>query len=162
MRLFGTTLLALMFGGQALFWVQNRDGDVQQARQTSPDIASDTGASGTTSAPKQRSAIYYAAITDRPVFSQTRRPLDAKIDVVAAPVVEAPEPVPEPEALPTVTLLGLMGGTEKPRALLSVEGAAPLWLSVGQTTGPWTLSDAGSNWLEITADDQKIRLELFK
>lgn len=113
-------------------------------------------------APRMRSEVYYAAITERPLFAATRRPFVAEtVTVEETPILEEP-PAPDAEILPAVVLFGLMGGTDMRQALISVEGAQPEWISVGDKLGPWTLTDAGSDWLELSFDAQKIRLELYE
>lgn len=161
-RLIGTAFLALVFIGLAFMAFQSFEPQETSHRPEPQRETEGLAKADSSNAPQKRSSVYYAAITDRPVFSQTRRPADTLVEEVVTEIEPAPQPEPQTAKLPTVNLLGLMDGTDKPRALLSVEGATPLWLSVGQTAGPWTLTEAGPNWLEITADDQKIRLELFK
>jgi hypothetical protein len=46
--------------------------------------------------------------------------------------------------------------------LISVEGGEPLWLSEGEKIGGWTITSAGEDWLELAAENNKVRLELFE
>lgn len=113
---------------------------------------------------QERSDVFYQAILDRPVFEITRRPIDPEANApepehVPEPVVEAPEPTPK---LPNVSLLGVMSTGSRIQALISVDGGELFWLSEGENIGGWTITGAGEDWLELAADNNKVRLELFE
>ncbi len=112
----------------------------------------------------ERSDVYYQAILDRPVFELTRRPIDPEAEIpepepTPVVVVEAPEPAPE---LPNVSLLGVMSTGSRIQALISVDGGELIWLSEGESIGGWTITGAGEDWLELAAENNKVRLELFE
>lgn len=162
-RVLGTTCLVAIFMGLGNAALNERtQSDAEPQNAVNNEVQSEQSAASASAMPRKRSDIYYTAITDRPLFAQSRRPMvpDDAEPVAVVPVEVPPEP--EDTALPSVALLGLMGGTDMRQALVAVEGNVPEWLSIGDKLGPWTLSDAGSDWLEISSDTQKIRLELYQ
>ena len=109
--------------------------------------------------PIRRSDVYYQAITDRPIFSETRRPFTPE-QAPPEPVSESPQKTTE--APPLVRLLGVMSGAEQTRVLVSVDGNTPIWLSQGEKIGAWTISETGTDWFEIASGEQSIRLDLYE
>lgn len=133
--------------------------------------AEDSGADATSERPRsmstqERNDVFYQAILDRPVFEITRRPIDPEAEElepepepIPKPVVEVPEPAPQ---LPNVSLLGVMSTGSRIQALISVDGGELLWLGKGDNIGGWIITGAGKDWLELAADNNKVRLELFE
>jgi len=113
-----------------------------------------------------RPAVYYAAITDRPLFEPGRRPY---VEQAAAPE-QMPEPVAEPPApvqatelpAPELSLQGVMMIDNNTVALIAINGGIPDWVSKGDPVDDWTLSEIGSDWVEISRDARRIRVEMYK
>lgn len=146
-----------------------RAAEVSQIKITSPETVHERDVP-TSSAPQtratQRPAVYYAAITERPVFDPSRRPY--------VPVAVAPEPVPEPveEAPepsqpkevppPELTLQGIITRDERTAALIGINGEVPSWVTQGDPVADWTLNDIGNDWIEISRDARIIRMDMYK
>ena len=163
LRLLGTgVLLGLCAAASFAAWqtdttIQPKPVAVDTQQESEPAVA------GRERETYERNDVYYQAILDRPVFEISRRPVEPDTELPEAepeiPVMEVEDPAPE---LPNVSLLGVMSTGSRTRALISVEGNEPLWLSEGDKIGGWTITSAGEDWLELVAEDNKVRLELFK
>lgn len=115
----------------------------------------------------QRPDAYYAAITERPVFSPLRRPYVPKVVtsapiskpvlVVSKPVVQAAEAPP-----PEVTFQGVITRDERTAALIGLNGEAPTWVVQGDAIAGWTLSNIGNDWIEISRAARSIRVDMYK
>jgi hypothetical protein len=113
-----------------------------------------------------RPEVYYAAITDRPLFEPGRRPFIGK---TTAPE-QVPEPVAEPPATaepkelppPVLSLQGVMTIDNNTVALIAINGSIPDWVSKGDPVSDWTLSEIGSDWVEISRKSRRIRVEMYK
>ncbi len=162
LRLVGTGSLAALLAGAIAFAVE-RDVEVerntvQNALEDHESLAQPIRSPST----QERSDIYYQAILDRPVFEITRRPIEPQAEAPEPEpeiIVEMPAPAPE---LPKVSLLGVMSTGSRIQALIAVEGGEALWLTEGEKIGGWTITGAGKDWLELAAEDNKVRLELFE
>lgn len=114
----------------------------------------------------QRPVVYYAAITDRPLFEPTRRPFmreEAVPEFTAEPVDEAPAPAAPTELPPPeLTLQGVMTMDNNTVALIGINGDIPAWVSKGDTVSGWSLSKIGSDWVEISREARRIRVEMYK
>lgn len=116
-----------------------------------------------------RPAIYYAAITDRPLFEPDRRPYVAEPQTpppepepLAVPIIEEPEPVVQVEAPPpTLSLQGIMTRDNKNAALIGIDGADPEWMAQGEPISTWVLSEIGNDWIEISRDARRIRVDMY-
>ena len=117
---------------------------------------------------RDRPDIYYQAITDRPLFSPTRRPIELapltsvpqepEEDIV---VVEEPAPeqvIPEPDAI----LLGVMTNGALGSALVSLDGAQAVWRSEGDDLNGWTLRSIEADAIELNEADRSLRIELYR
>ena len=149
--------LAALFGAALL-----RGSDQAQPMAERPDIAEIPNAGEATLAlPQPRPPVYYAAITDRPLFAPGRRPgvEEAAPEPVAAPVET---PMPEPDATPPdLRLLGTLDTARRQSALVALYGGEPRWVPVGDTIDGWTLSDVGADWIELSLNSRTVRLELY-
>lgn len=114
----------------------------------------------------QRPAIYYAAITDRPLFEPSRRPYtqeETAPEPKPDPVVEAPTPTAPAELPPPELILqGVMTLNDNVAALIGINGETPEWVSKGDPVSDWTLSEVGSDWIEISRKARHIRVEMYK
>lgn len=159
-RLCGTGLLAVAFV-VALLGLFSEDIATEAPKAIDPEPASLPEDSAAAPRPT-RTDTYFAAITDRPLFSETRRPND----------MQSPEPVEQPTrvateenarpAPPDVQLLGILADGSSYAALLSVNGADPIWFAEGTKIGAWTIEETGADWLELTLETERMRLELFE
>ena len=118
--------------------------------------------SGETASRSPRAEIYYDAVTDRPLFSETRRPRDAEapeLEPVPAPVVtQTPEPPPAP---PDITMHGVITTSDQSSALLGIDGAAPEWIALNTDISGWVLTEIGPDWVRITRDSQTLKVEMY-
>ncbi len=162
LRLLGTGSLAALLAGCIAFAVQR---DIAVEPEEVGSDRNDQGSaaqSARTPATLERSDVYYQAILDRPVFEITRRPIEPQAQTPEPePEVAVVAPPPAPE-LPKVSLLGVMSTGSRIQALIAVEGGEALWLTEGEKIGGWTITGAGKDWLELAAEDNKVRLELFE
>jgi len=113
---------------------------------------------------RPRPAVYYEAIIQRPVFSPSRRPV-APMPAALEPEPETPAPAvsePEPVAVPQLRLLGIIGNGSERSALISNQGGDPAWIGQGGSIAGWQIGSVGPDWIEITLDSQKIRIEMYE
>ena len=108
-----------------------------------------------------RPAIYYEAITDRPLFAPDRRPFTPVI-IAPAPPSSEPEPEPIPELPPELVLMGTMGTAQNPIALIEHDGASAEWAAVGTDFEGWALTDIGPDWIVISDGTTDLRLDMFQ
>lgn len=110
-----------------------------------------------------RPAVYYEAITERPVFSPARRPVAPEETEAVVEEPPAPEPAPEPAAAapPAIRLLGVIGTGNRRSALVSHQGAEPAWITVGTVIEGWTLAEIGPDWIEMVNSPQRFRVEMY-
>ncbi|MEL7092554.1 MAG: hypothetical protein AAFN94_12545 [Pseudomonadota bacterium] len=116
-------------------------------------------------APNPRQDTFFAAITDRPLFSETRRPVVEQAAPAPEPEVEIAAPAaapPSESAVPDAVLLGVLTGGARTAALLSIAGADPEWLSQGARIDSWTLAEVGSNSVLFKENEREHRVELYQ
>ena len=164
LRIAGTLTLGLVAAGLVNIGLNRDRSDPEPLAANAPITAAEETTVASL-APRERSDAYYQAVLDRPVFEISRRPIAPKPEEPkSAPIkeiatIEPPAPAPE---LPDVRLLGVMSSGTQSRALISVDGGDPLWLSEGENLGGWTVNRTGEDWLELTAQDKTLRLDLFE
>jgi len=113
-----------------------------------------------------RPELYYRAITDRPLFSPTRRPHDfAPPALLEETVVEA-DANPEPDELltgpPDVILKGVMFSDAHKSALISVDGAAADWLDDGVLIEEWRLQINSPAEILLERGEDAVRVGLYE
>ncbi|WP_299695261.1 hypothetical protein [uncultured Tateyamaria sp.] len=114
--------------------------------------------------PNARNEAFYTAITDRPLFAETRRPFVAEapaltpVEAEAEPEAPAPPPVLPP---PEVRLLGVLSGGAREAALLSIAGGDPEWFDIGSDIDGWRLSDIAPAEIQLTQNERALRVELY-
>jgi hypothetical protein len=134
----------------------------------SEEVALEATAEAPDLVPDQRPEIYFAAILDRPLFAQSRRPqVLESASVQEAPVlIPEPAPAPEPEAVilpePNVALLGITAGGAQNSALISVEGAEPEWLEEGSNISGWRIEGIKPSAIELSESGRSLRIELYR
>lgn len=112
----------------------------------------------------RRPAVYYAAITDRPLFAPLRRP--------AAPDDGQVQALPQAEAAPTAdlqaetvvpvfTLHGTMAMADTGSALIGADDQPPEWLSVGGSIAGFTLNTVGPDWAQLSSSKTELKLDLY-
>jgi hypothetical protein len=116
--------------------------------------------------PPPRPDVYYAAITERPLFSPQRRPTPEPGQApVAEPEPAAAAPAPEPVAVeltrPDLRLLGTMTGGARSTALIAQAEGEPVWLAEGDAIGGWTLSAISADSVELSRDSGSFRVDLY-
>ena len=128
-----------------------------------PDIAAPTA---TPDQLVQRPAVYYAAITERPLFEPSRRPYTPETKTLPPepePVIETAKPdEPTEQPPPAITLQGIMAGDERNTALVGVNGGSPVWVSKGDPVADWTVSNIGNDWIEISRKSRSIQVDMYK
>ena len=116
--------------------------------------------------PNARDDAYYTAIVERPLFEETRRPVQdtaAPVQDEAAPEPEADPPAPPAERpVPDVRLLGVLSGGARTASLLSVAGDDPQWRSVGDDIDGWNLSEIAASHVLFTDQERAYRVELYQ
>lgn len=143
--------------------------EVSQIMITSPETALKQDVPTASASPTQvtqRPAVYYAAITERPVFDPSRRPYTPEAvasEPVPEPVEEAPEPSqPQEVPPPELTLQGIITRDEQTAALIGINGETPSWIAQGDPVADWTLNNIGNDWIEISRDARIIRVDMYK
>lgn len=147
--------------------------EASQTKIASPKIASTQNVLTPSASPTQliqRPAVYYATITNRPVFAPSRRPYVPEIIApkpVSMPAPESVEEAPKPAqqieiAPPEVVLQGVIARDERTAALIGINGESPAWVGQGDQVAGWTLSDIGSDWIEISREARSIRVGMYK
>lgn len=116
--------------------------------------------------PNARNDAFYAAITDRPLFQQSRRPNTPQTEVVATPEPEAPAPeAPAPPTIappPDLRLLGVISGGARSAALLSLAGDDAQWQNIGARIEGWTLDEIAADHVVLTENERAHRVELYQ
>ncbi|WP_170328195.1 hypothetical protein [Ruegeria arenilitoris] len=107
-----------------------------------------------------RSKIYYAAIVERPLFAPERRPITPQKTDAEQEAVVVVESTPSSER-PAVSLHGVMVDTNGRKALISAAEASPEWAELGAKVNGWTVSDIGSNWVELKLATETFRFEMY-
>lgn len=122
-------------------------------------LAAQPDAQAVTLLPGRHPAIYFAAITDRPLFAPTRRP---GMELAATPTAP-PQPVSAVPSDPTadVQLLGTIMMGERASALLVIGNQPPSWIGVGTVVAGFKLSGVGPDWAELASDTKTVRLDLY-
>lgn len=126
-----------------------------------------TDAEATRLSPRARPDIYFAAITDRPVFEQSRRPIESAPVADEEPSVPESEPVvtPEPEGKipePNIVLLGVLTGGARNSALIALNGAEPEWVRQSAEVAGWILTTIESDAIELNEADRSLRIDLYR
>ncbi|MEQ6204725.1 hypothetical protein ABMC88_16910 [Sulfitobacter sp. HNIBRBA2951] len=113
---------------------------------------------------RKRPDVFYAALLERPLFAPGRRPVVAEpeIEVVAQQEVREPTPEPTKAPAPDLGLLGVMGTDNTNSALVANAGGDPIWITTGTTIAGWTVTNIGTDWLELNLDDETIRIEMYQ
>ncbi|WP_457645940.1 hypothetical protein [Profundibacter sp.] len=164
--LVGTSLLIALVAMLGLKVFQNiRTKPVQNT--VSVPVPQNIPASSSATAPvTNRPAVYYAAITERPLFDPTRRPYAPEQVAVEPEVDEVPKaPTPEPEQEtppPSISLQGIMTRDNKKAALIGINDGDSVWVLQGDPVADWTLSNIGNDWIEISRDARNIRVDMYK
>ena len=116
--------------------------------------------------PPQRPDIYFSTITNRPVFVESRRPLEVTLSIIEEDPESSPLREPEPEVevdvpTPNLVLLGVLAGGARNSALVSLDGAAPEWVREGTYIAGWRLTTIEADAIELNETDQSLRIELY-
>ncbi|MEP6016989.1 MAG: hypothetical protein ABJ251_00700 [Paracoccaceae bacterium] len=161
--LLGTTFLGLAAAGTtALAWQQLHVTANYALPEERVVQADDVNVKSNKATLAERPDVFYSAITERPLFSQTRRPATFE-PAIEEPVVEVVEEKPQQEAPPpNVALHGVSGSVDNLRALLSIEDGAPDWFLTNAIIQQWVLSEIGSDWIVLRRNDKSFRVELYK
>ncbi|MEE9455322.1 MAG: hypothetical protein V3V13_13210 [Paracoccaceae bacterium] len=112
-------------------------------------------------------AVYYQAITERPLFSAERRPISLAPVEVIQEVTEEPEPIeiiPEPEPVIQInfTLHGTMVLNGNNMALIGADEASPVWVKQNALISGWTLREITPEVVKLHRDSDIIELFLYE
>lgn len=135
---------------------------------TGPEAQDASGASARqiSLVPNARDDAFYTAITDRPLFQDSRRPIVPEAEVLPEPEVEVAEPEapapPQDIPPPDVRLLGVLSGGVRTSALLSLAGDDPQWQDIGAQIEGWTLEDIEADHVVFTEQERAHRVELYQ
>lgn len=130
------------------------------------DTTTDQSARQISLVPNARDNAFYTAITDRPLFQESRRPIAPQIEEAEEPEAEAPVPTAPtvlPQAPPpNVRLLGVLAGGARTAALLSISGDDPQWQNIGSDVAGWTLDQIAADHIVLTEQERAHRVELYQ
>lgn len=162
----GTTFLTIS-AGVALLWSWTSVlGTVVPAPPALPDLRDTATGQETTrpdTLPVPRPAVFYAAITQRPLFAPSRRPGKPLADA-ALPDITSTDPVVSvvpPAPAPSITLKGTALTRDGWTALIGTEDQPAKWVSLGGTLYGFTLVAVGPDWAELTSETSDLKLELY-
>lgn len=164
--LIGTgALLALATASFILAWDVAQTQPPMFAIPGSPDAAvADASPDPRLAGRRVRPDVYYQALTDRPLFSPTRRPVS----------FAEPEPEPEPEPViavpsapavpvpPVLRVLGVIGSGAGLSALISHNETEADWLTSGDEIDGWTIAEIGPDWIQLSLGPQTFRVEMYQ
>ncbi len=115
-----------------------------------------------------RPGVYYQAITERPLFSATRRPIstEPEEEVIEEAVVEPPiiielDPIIEDDPV-SFSLHGTMETNGKSLALIGTDGGPPEWIPENGLITGWTLREITAELAEFHKDTEVIRVYLYE
>lgn len=155
-------LVALLGLGLISQYSQDDSRTASLTEPASGNLAVAPASSGAAKLP-MRPGVYFAAITERPIFAPSRRPVQSVADETPVPTEVVAEPSPEVnEAAPTVKLHGIRGQGEEYSVLLSGDGLAPEWIGPGASIGGWMVSEIGSDWITMKNGENSQRVELYQ
>ena len=112
----------------------------------------------------RRPAVYYAAITDRPLFAPSRRPTPP--DGSQAAVLPQAEAAPAVDlstetVVPVFTLHGTMAMAGAGSALIGADNQPPEWVAVGGSIAGFTLNTVGPDWAQLSSSKTELKLDLY-
>jgi hypothetical protein len=114
--------------------------------------------------PVRRPAVYYAAITDRPLFAPLRRPVPpdsglAEAQPEAAAVPEAD--IADQAVVPVLALHGTMVMSGGGSALIGVDDQPPEWIAVGGVIAGFTVNSIGPDWAQLSSSKTDLKLDMY-
>lgn len=164
--LLGSTLLLAGAGYAVFLALQHDPVTIPVIREQGAHLQGDASARKIGLAPNPRTEPYYTAITDRPLFEATRRPVsqeaapepepEVEVEEVTAPA--APTEIPAPD----IRLLGVLTGGARSSALISLAGDDPQWLGEGAQVDGWALSEIAPDHVLLTEKQRELRVELYQ
>lgn len=162
----GTGLLLSAMGFVVFSATQHASTDIPLISGPSNNAFSETSARQISLVPNARDDAFYTAITDRPLFQESRRPIVPEAETTAEPEVKAPEPeAPEPPQVappPDVRLLGVLSGGARTAALLSLAGEDAQWQNIGAEIEGWTLDRIETDHVIFKTQERVHRVELYQ
>ena len=163
--LFGSLCLLGLMAGVGLFastqsWTEVQDQSSANLIPLSENVQSSARSVAPLLPP--RPDIFYDAITARPLFSPTRRPIEATAELVAVPEPVEALPTPEMSEQPNVGLGGVLGSIDERKALILFEDSPARWLRLGDDVDGWKITDISDKTITLSSDTRTFRLELFQ
>jgi len=140
-------------------------GSISSVQSTGTARPSDSVQQSTpVSLPKPRPELYYAAITNRPVFEPSRRPVYVSPEQVEpeSQVVNIATADDGLSPFPAVELLGVIRSSDSRSALLSIDGGAALWIKEGEMVVGWQLNRVSNEQVEFVRDSEREIVDLYK
>lgn len=164
--LFGTTVLMAATAYVVVLATQQDVATIPVIGAPSASVELGPSARQIRLAPNARDDAYYTAITDRPLFQESRRPLrtEAEPEIVAEVEDAAPSApaTPTERPVPDVRLLGVLAGGARTAALLSLAGDDPEWHSLDTVIEGWTLAEIAATHVVFTEKEREHRVELYQ
>lgn len=171
MRLPPPLTLLLLAAAAALVWtVYERSSELEVA-SVAPKAQAAPAPESEAEAPRverykrrSRPDVFYNAITERPLFSSTRRPIgfaapEAEEEVAA---VEPVEEVDNQRIAPSLTLKGVMFADDHKSALISIDGEQADWVDDGVLIDDWRLSIVSPSQVELSLENQTLSFGLYQ
>lgn len=168
--LVGSATLALTLGG-TLFLATQRTNDATAGAVIAPPASeATTMESNEIVLPVRRGKLYYAAITDRPLFTPSRRPhvVSSTESEKPTPDIVEPEPVVDAvveveieEPMPDFRLLGVFAAGASRKALIAVGDNAPSWLEDGANIQGWNIGAVSTRGVTISKNGKTFDLEIY-
>lgn len=157
-------LIGFMTGAGLFASVRIRDALQDQGVTDIADISevSEISERSAKQLPSPRPDVFYEAITTRPLFSPTRRPVQAVPDTVAAPKPIVAAPTPTLSEQPKIALGGVLGSTNERQALILFDDRQAQWLRVGDDVDGWEIINISDKAVILSADARTFRLEMFQ
>ena len=136
--------------------------------QQSPAVSNKAGITNLPELRKLLPDAAFAAITERPLFTETRRPrqpssMSVQREVAVKPKpdsIEAPSAPPRPP--PGIQLKGVMANGGARKALIEHGSGATKWMSEGETIEGWVLRRITSEQIALKRGEMTEIYELYK
>lgn len=164
-----TLILCAGIAGLGNIYMEKRDARPLVAQSDQPTPLQSTELESTEFERQFRSDVYYQAITERPLFSATRRPISIEPTeevianvIVETPVIVTPEPAPIEEEPVNFSIHGTMESNGKSFALIGLDGGPPEWIPENGLISGWTLREITAELAEFHKDTEVIRVYLYE
>lgn len=156
----GTALLLVLLT-LSVAWSIKVTREFKNTKYATSALAADPSPAGPSLAqPVARPAIFYKAITDRPLFSPSRRPEKAgpSGSVETVPVTPSRD---APQNAPAFVLKGTMVIGNTASALVGLPDTPADWVTPGSVVSGWTVTKVDAESAELSLDSNIVRVDLY-